>query len=86
MSLVDDAHPCHGCAGGDRPEQELERQQVVGVNGVGKTTTIGKTAGITAGGNLALDAKKDITNLGADMGAGGDAMEGLGDAFDGFGD
>jgi len=38
-----------------------------------KNTVIGKTAGITAGGDLSLDAKKDITNLGANMGAGGNA-------------
>ncbi|MCC7543966.1 MAG: hemagglutinin repeat-containing protein [Aquabacterium sp.] len=36
-------------------------------------TTIGKTAGITATGNLALDAKNDIVNRGAQMAAGGDA-------------
>jgi adhesin HecA-like repeat protein len=36
-------------------------------------TTIGKTAGIQATGNLELDAKKDITVLGGDVSAGGDA-------------
>lgn len=36
-------------------------------------TDIGKTAGITATGNLSLDAAKDITNLGATVSAGGDA-------------
>lgn len=36
-------------------------------------TTIGKTAGIEATGALALDAKKDITNIGATMNAGTDA-------------
>lgn len=36
-------------------------------------TTIGKTAGITATGNLALEAKKDITVKGGDVAAGGDA-------------
>lgn len=36
-------------------------------------TSIGKTAGIQATGNLSLDAAKDITNIGAQMGAGGDA-------------
>ncbi|TAN10727.1 MAG: filamentous hemagglutinin N-terminal domain-containing protein, partial [Burkholderiaceae bacterium] len=37
------------------------------------TTQLGKTAGIQSTGNLSLDAKKDITNLGANMAAGGDA-------------
>ncbi|MDP1872461.1 MAG: hemagglutinin repeat-containing protein [Gallionella sp.] len=36
-------------------------------------TTIGKTAGIQATGNLELDAKKDIKVLGGDVSAGGDA-------------
>ncbi len=36
-------------------------------------TTIGATAGISAKGNLSLDAKKDITNKGANVEAGGDA-------------
>lgn len=36
-------------------------------------TTVGKTAGIQATGNLSLDAAKDITNIGAQMGAGGNA-------------
>ena len=36
-------------------------------------TDIGKTAGITATGNLSLDAARDITNLGATLSAGGDA-------------
>lgn len=36
-------------------------------------TDIGRTAGIESTGNLSLDAKKDITNLGANMTAGGDA-------------
>lgn len=36
-------------------------------------TSIGKTAGITATGNLDLDAKKDITVLGGEVKAGGDA-------------
>lgn len=36
-------------------------------------TTIGKTAGIQSTGALALDAKKDITNIGATMSAGTDA-------------
>jgi filamentous hemagglutinin family protein len=36
-------------------------------------TSIGKTAGIVATGNLSLDAKKDITVIGADVKAGGDA-------------
>ena len=37
------------------------------------STDIGKTGTIGATGNLALDAKKDITNVGADMSAGKDA-------------
>ena len=37
------------------------------------STTIGKTAGISATGNLSMDAKKDITVLGADVNAQGDA-------------
>lgn len=36
-------------------------------------TDIGRTAGIESTGSLSLDAKKDITNLGATMTAGGDA-------------
>ncbi|MBO9649020.1 MAG: hemagglutinin repeat-containing protein [Variovorax sp.] len=36
-------------------------------------TTIGKTAGIESTGALSLDAKKDITNIGATMNAGTDA-------------
>lgn len=36
-------------------------------------TTIGKISGIEATGNLKVDAKKDINNLGANMSAGGDA-------------
>lgn len=36
-------------------------------------TQLGKTAGIESTGSLSLDAKKDITNLGASMTAGGDA-------------
>jgi len=36
-------------------------------------TSIGKTAGISATGNLALDAKKDITVKGGNVTAGGDA-------------
>ena len=37
------------------------------------STQLGKTAGIESTGSLSLDAKKDITNLGANMTAGGDA-------------
>lgn len=37
------------------------------------STTVGKIAGIQATGNLSLDAAKDITNIGAQMGAGGNA-------------
>jgi filamentous hemagglutinin family protein len=36
-------------------------------------TTVGKQAGIQATNNLSLDAAKDITNLGANISAGGDA-------------
>jgi filamentous hemagglutinin len=36
-------------------------------------TTVGKQAGIEAANDLSLDAKKDITNLGANMSAGNDA-------------
>lgn len=42
-------------------------------------TTVGKVAGIQATGNLALDAAKDITNIGAQMGAGGNASLKAGD-------
>lgn len=44
-------------------------------NGTDKfyTTTVGKTGTIESTGSLALDAKKDITNLGANMNAGTDA-------------
>ena len=42
-------------------------------------TTVGKIAGIQATGNLALDAAKDITNIGAQMGAGGNASLKAGD-------
>lgn len=37
------------------------------------TTQLDKTAGIESTGNLSLDAKQDITNLGANVAAGGDA-------------
>lgn len=37
------------------------------------STAIGQTAGITATGNLSMDANKDITVVGADVNAGGDA-------------
>lgn len=37
------------------------------------TTDISKTGSISSSGNLSLDAKKDITNIGADMSAGKDA-------------
>ncbi len=37
------------------------------------STTVGKTAGISATGNLNLDASQDIRNQGANMAAGGDA-------------
>jgi len=42
-------------------------------------TAVGKIAGIQATGNLALDAAKDITNIGAQMGAGGNASLKAGD-------
>jgi filamentous hemagglutinin len=44
-----------------------------GGNDLHYDTVIGKTAGIESTGTLALDAKKDITNLGATMAAGTDA-------------
>lgn len=37
------------------------------------TTQLDKTASIESAGNLSLDAKQDITNLGANVAAGGDA-------------
>ncbi len=42
-------------------------------NDVNGNTLIGKTGSIEATGNLKVDAAKDITNKGANMGAGGDA-------------
>lgn len=42
-------------------------------NDAGFRTTIGKTASIQSTGDLKLDAAKDITNLGAQMSAGGNA-------------
>lgn len=42
-------------------------------NDAGFQTTIGKTASIQSTGDLKLDAAKDITNLGAQMSAGGNA-------------
>ena len=45
------------------------------------TTTLGKTAQIVATDSLKLDAKGDIQNLGAQMGAGGDASLNAGGAI-----
>ncbi|RZL55981.1 MAG: hypothetical protein EOP70_08380 [Variovorax sp.] len=53
----------------------IQRQGRVSGSGDGQNyvTDIGKTAGITATGNLSLDAAKDIVNLGANVSAGGNA-------------
>ena len=56
-------------------EGSIKNETLVQGSGGDKSyvTTIGKTAGITATGNLDLDAKKDITVKGAQVKAGGDA-------------
>ncbi|MDF1590779.1 MAG: hemagglutinin repeat-containing protein [Desulfobacterales bacterium] len=52
----------------------VNQTQVEGAgDGTTYTTTIGKTAGIEATGNLDMDAGKDISVTGADVTAGGDA-------------
>lgn len=50
-------------------------------NDSGFQTTIGKTASIQSTGDLSLDAAKNITNLGAQMSAGGNASLNAGDAI-----
>jgi filamentous hemagglutinin len=56
-------------------EGSIENKTLVSGSGGAENyaTSIGKTAGIVATGNLDLDAKKDITVLGAEVKAGGDA-------------
>ncbi|WP_416547575.1 hemagglutinin repeat-containing protein [Limnohabitans sp. DCL3] len=50
-------------------------------NDAGFQTTIGKTASIQSTGDLSLNAAKNITNLGAQMSAGGNASLNAGDAI-----
>ncbi|WP_416561346.1 hemagglutinin repeat-containing protein [Limnohabitans sp. yimb22184] len=50
-------------------------------NDAGYQTTIGKTASIQSTGDLSLNAAKNITNLGAQMSAGGNASLNAGDAI-----
>ena len=50
-------------------------------NDAGYQTTIGKTASIQSTGDLSLNAAKNITNLGAQMSAGGNALLNAGDAI-----
>lgn len=56
-------------------EGSIENKTLVSGSGGAENyaTSIGKTAGIEATGDLDLDAKKDITVLGAEVKAGGDA-------------
>jgi len=56
-------------------EGSIKNETLVQGSGNGKSyvTTLGKTAGITATGNLDMGAKKDITVIGAQVKAGGDA-------------